>query len=191
MRTFLPAWILASMIACTAPVYVQPRASDPHAIVKLRSTFHHMYRSSLSQEIFLDEWAIDPRLYGDTQGRNADTVHIRIRPEPSWFTVRTVFSYLAARRVAKLHTVIEPVTCGSPSTGMPETCTRARTELRNETEYYTVIDASCEDRTFLRPNAGAVYLLQYDFYGNTDCRLTCFEQLPVPDGRFQLVPCPR
>jgi hypothetical protein len=191
MRTLVPALILAGMVACTPPAYVQPKPSEPHAIVKIRSTIHHRYRSNLSQELFLGEWSIDPRVYGATQGADADTVHVRVRPEPSWFTARTVFSHMAWRTVTRPHTVTESVPCGTSATGTPQTCTRSRTEHRTETEHYTVVDASCEDSTFLRPNAGAVYLIQYDFYGNADCRTTCFEQLPTPDGRFQLVGCPR
>lgn len=190
MRTLLPALIIVLMAGCTPPAYVQPKPSEPHAILKIRSTIHRKYRGGLGRSITLGEYAIDPRVYGAEQGGDARTVHIRIRPEPNWLTAYADFSYMDSRTVSRMRTVTESTPCGSSPTGTPQTCTHTRTEHRTETEHYTVTTASCQDRTYLKPRAGGVYLVQYDFYADADCRLTCFEQLPRPDGTFQLVACP-
>lgn len=197
MRQILSAaLILVSVAACTPPAYRQPAASERHAIVKIRSTIHRRYRTNLSHSIHLNEWSIDPRIYGTEQGADATTMHIRVRPESIWWHVRTVFSHQISQRVTRPHTVSERYACGSYTSGtgayrstQTRYCYRTRTENRTETRYQTVIDADCQGKTFMNPRAGAVYLVQYDFYGHNDCRLACFEQLPLPDGRFELAPC--
>ena len=52
-----------------------------------------------------------------------------------------------------------------------------------------VTDASCETRLSHLPVSGGVYLVQYDFYGDQACSVSCFRQLDRPGGEFQLVPC--
>lgn len=152
--------------------------------------------------------AIDARALDPGQAE-ASTVHLRVRPEPGVFSVVGYsFHYemqpqRRSRQVQERYSCMQQECTTSYSSsryggGSQRTCRSVSSSCtRSRTEYYTVMvqvevtDDSCRAAVPLAPGLGDMYLVQFDYLGENQCRLQCFLQTPQADGGFQLSPCPR
>ncbi len=60
---------------------------------------------------------------------------------------------------------------------------------RTVTERAHVTDAACQASVPHLPMAGAIYLVQFDFYAHRSCAVRCFRQVDRPGGELELLPC--
>ena len=160
--------------------YEEPTAAEPHALVKFRFLHHVTYRTSLAEILRLDGYDVAIPAGVPTEARLRA---VRVRPRPSEY--RFAVEYFHTVTSTRWETRTETYSCGTVSS--PQTCTRTVTQPVTHTDHVT--DASCEARLSHLPLAGGVYLVQYDFYGDQACSVSCFRQLDRPGGEFQLVPC--
>lgn len=192
----LPALLVG---ACRPPAYVQPEAHEPHAVLKIRHVVHAMRGREYGSTARLGEFSIDERTLDPGQEDSA-TVHLRVRPETAQFGVRGASFHTEMRQVQRYRTVQEPYTCyqqqcsyggksGTTCRSVSNTCYRSRQESYWVTEAVRVVDDECGRSTSFAPRPGGVYLLQFDYLGENDCKLACFEQVPQRDGTFELSPC--
>lgn len=188
---FASVVIAAACVACGQPRFVEPSPSEPHAIVKIRVVYHKRPGPSLRETITLDKFQI----VQEAAERQIDypfTRALRVPPRPTRWAVNATFYHSTTRQVQ--HQVAERYACGTTTTGsgvnMRSTtnyCTRYRTETRSET--VNVDDAVCSEIVNQVVREGAAYLLQYDFYEEGKCTLTCSEQTSAGNGSVALTPC--
>jgi hypothetical protein len=100
---------------------------------------------------------------------------IRVRPELADWRIASSFYHTYTTTQMQTTTY----SCGQT------TCTRATPVTVTQTVY----DGSCERALSFVPNAGAVYLLQYDFLAANQCSLLCMQQVPAGEGQFTNQPC--
>ena len=199
LRVLIPAASLAALaVGCRPPAYVQPEADEPHAVLKIRHVVHAKRGPGYASITRLGEFSIDERAL-DPELAEGATVHLRVRPEAAELGVSGASFHTEMRSVQKWRSVSESYSCpqqqcsygprGSTCQTVYNTCTRTRQESYYVTEAVRVTDDECGRTTSFSPRVGANYLLQFDYLGEGDCKLACFEQRPRPDGQFQLVPC--
>lgn len=204
MPRLLSILIVALVLAaCRPPAYVQPTETEPHALLKIRHVVHAQRGPIYGSSIRLGEFAIDERTIDPAQ-TNGGMVHVRIRPEYGDFGIFGTSYHYEMRTVTRYRTVQESYSCSQQecsTTGygssarqscrsVTRQCTRSRQESYQATESVVVTDDACGQRIAIAPRIGAVYLVQFDYLGENECRLSCFEQTPSPDGQFTLTPCP-
>lgn len=199
MPTRLSVLILLLASACRPPAYVQPTELEPHAILKVRHVVHQRRGPQYDSTIRLGRWSIDERTL-DTAPGSEGIVHVRVRPEAAPLRVGGVSYHYEQRMVTRYRTVNENYTCyrytcsgyGSSQRcgNQSSTCTRSRRESYQQLETVRVIDDQCAADSYLTPHVGGVYLVQFDYLGENQCNIQCFEQLPSADGQFTLQPCP-
>lgn len=169
--------------------YAEPRADEPHALMRVRAVHHHWAGPSLSERVQLNGYDIEMPPAVRTAPR---TRAIRVRPEPGAWSFETQFFHYRSRQELRPYTRQEP--CGTTTTGFgrsrrTETRYCTRTEQRWETVRDRIVDAACAAQVVHTPIAGGVYLVQYDFYAHGQCTAQCLRQLTQPDGTFRLIPC--
>lgn len=182
------------LLALTLPgcvrAYVEPGLDQPHALVKIRTLHHERSGPDLDLAVRLapdgDEYGIE--MPGDDSMRV-----VRVRPLPTRYRIVSSFSHT----VMQMQTVYESeqYQCGTTTSGSgsstyshPQYCTRQVPRQRMQS--VRVGDGDCEAAVFqVAPLEGAVYLLQYDYFGPGVCSMTCMRQLDTGGGTFQLVPC--
>lgn len=196
----LAVCVLGALGACV-PSFVQPAATDPHAVVKVRVAYHTESGPQLSQAVRIGEFAA-PISSPPGSVTTPYTQALRVPPSPTTWGFRSEFFHTVSHTRQVPVQVSESYSCGTytsttgygssaRSTTQTRTCTRTRTEYRTQTETQRVTDASCSVTLRHAPQAGGTYLLQYDFYGNDKCSLHCYRQTPTTDGQFKLEPCSR
>ncbi len=205
MPRLLPLLSLALLLgACRAPAYVQPSPTQPHALLKVRHIVHARRGMHYGSAVNIGRFSVDERTLEsvptESTESGSETIHLRIHPTPDVYAVRGFSFHYEQRMVSRTRTVQEPYSCterqcsgygtSQRCSTMYRTCYRSRTEHYSEMATVAVTDDAC-GRTFpLAPRHGAVYLMQFDYLGENDCRLTCFEQVSQLDGTFRLEACP-
>lgn len=201
MPRFLSVLIVGLVLAsCRPPAYVQPTETEPHAILKIRHIVHQRRGPLYSSAIRIGRFAVDERTIDATLA-DASTIHLRVRPAADTFGVFGTSYHTEQRMVTRYRTVQEPYSCpqqnctgGYGSTPRNcstsyRTCYRSRQQPYQQLETVNVTDDSCGQSFPLAPQVGSTYVLQFDYLGENQCQLSCFEQIPSPAGDFQLVPC--
>jgi hypothetical protein len=162
--------------------YEEPPITEPHALVKFRVLHHEpLPNTSLSESVRLDGYDIRLPDGAPTEPRLRA---VRVRPHPASYRFTT--EYFHTYSTTRTEYVTETYSCGGYGTNA-RTCTR--TVPRTVTDHHHVTDAACETGLSHAPLAGAVYVIQYDFYGAGACSASCYRQLDLPGGDFQLLPC--
>ena len=183
VRSVLPLIALAvAAIAAAGCVrrYQEPLPTEPHALVKFRILHHARFGDSLDEALRLDGYdvAIPPGVPTEARLRA-----VRVRPVASRY--RFVVDYFHTELRQRMEVRTESYSCGYGTNA--RTCTR--TVTRMVTDRVHVTDAACESTVPHVPIAGAIYLVQFDFYGHGSCAARCFRQLDGPGGEFELLPC--
>jgi hypothetical protein len=179
--------ILAS--GCT-PAFQQPAASEPHALVKVRLLHTERLGPNLERVVLINDHQLE---LPEVEEQDAPlTTAIRVRPEPTRWTVSAAFFHTSTR--TETRQVSEQYACGTQTSGVaPHTFTSTRycnrMVPRTETVTVRVNDATCKASFGQVPRDAGVYLLQFTFVADEQCTLSCFEQQPAADGTFTNSPC--
>jgi hypothetical protein len=199
MPRFLPVLILL-LAACRPPAYVQPTPDQPHAILKIRHIVHAQRGPMYASAVRIGEFAVDERTLEGGQNERA-IIHLRVHPGPDAFAVAGHSYHMEMQMVTRYRTVQESYSCPqqecsggygtSPRTCRTayRTCTRSRQESYQTMQSVPVIDDQCQAGFPLDPRPGATYLMQFDYLGENDCQMSCFEQVANGSGGFTLNPC--
>ena len=196
----LPA--LFALGACI-PAYHPPTLADPHATVKVRRTYDTQAGASLREALLVDGHLA---LRNDAPARLAIAPLIDaslVHPIPATFVMSSRFYHQELRSVYETYYEQEPhyetesydCSYGYGSNAVHSTCTRSVTRdvqvarQRYVTKWVDVTDAECQATTRFSPAKDRVYLLQYSFQEQGACSLSCFEQVPNPDGTFANSTC--
>lgn len=204
MPRFLPvltvALLFVALAACRPPAYVQPTPNDPHAILKIRHIVHARGGTSYGSRVGIGEFSVDERTLENPTG-DGSLIHLRVWPEPELYSVYGYSFHMEMRMVTRHRTEQQSYSCpqqqcsggygSSPRTcrTVYRTCTRSRQVPYQRLESVPVTDDQCTGTFPLHPVPGATYLLQFDYLGENQCRLSCFEQHPDGQGGFALAPC--
>jgi hypothetical protein len=197
LRGVLPVRALAALVLLFAlgsagcvRRYVEPGLDQPHALVKIRTLHHARSGPQLDLAVRIavedDEFGIE--MPGDDSMRV-----VRVRPLATSYRVVSAFFHTETRMRTVYET--EQYQCGTTTGGyghstysQPRYCSRQVTRQRLETVRFE--DGSCEARAVqFAPLDGAVYLVQYDYFGPGVCSMTCMRQLDTGGGTFQFVAC--
>lgn len=186
------------LASCRPPAYVQPSENEPHAILKVRHVVHARRGPLYDSSVGIGRFAVDERTLEDTSS-DASIIHLRVRPEAEMFAVAGTSYHMERRLVTRTRTVQEPYSCNQRTCSgygtsqhcytSYSTCYRSRQETYTEWQTVPVTDDACRMQFPLAPNAGSVYLLQFDYLGENQCNLSCFEQVSDSTGGFELVRC--
>ncbi|MBI5535276.1 MAG: hypothetical protein HY898_21290 [Deltaproteobacteria bacterium] len=156
------------------PLYVEPPPTAPHALVKIRIANHDAPGPSLEESLVLNKHRVKvPKTEGDFLVARASA--LRVRLEPAYWSMQTTFYHTYTTTSTQSYSY----GCGK------STCTGTRTV----TQTHRAIDGACKATVAFSPEVNQMYLLQYDFFANDQCRLQCMMQLPNAEGSFELTPC--
>lgn len=202
MPRLLPLLILTLFVgtACRPAAYVQPLLTEPHAILKIRHIVHARRGPMYASAIRIGEFSVDERTLEDVQS-DAAIIHLRIHPTPDAFSVRGESYHMESRLVTRYRTEQQSYSCPQQQCSgygtsrschtVYSTCTRSHQVPYTAHEMVPVVDDACGDTFPFAPRVGSSYLLQFDYLGENQCRLTCFEQVLDGVGGFVLSPCER
>lgn len=170
--------------------YTMPAANEPHAIVKLRISYHARAGTSLQQALMINGEAIDiPLGSGDL---DTTTTHaLRVREEPTQWAVSSMYYHveMRTRLVTEYRTETYSCTSGFGASQRTSTCRRQVPYQVMRTVPTQVPDMTCGARAPQMPRNGHVYVLQYDFFGESQCALRCYEQVRDSVGGFSMAQC--
>lgn len=178
--------------ACAPPAYVPPALSEPHATVVIRVLHHEVSGRDLVHRTLIDGREVSHAGRVAVVRGAPLTRAVRVRPVPIRWSFASVFSHTEQR----LQTVYETerYACGTQTSGYGST-TRTSTRYcsrqvpRQRWQTVRVTDGACEAVLLQTPHVGRRYVVHFDYNGHRSCRARCFEQTPLPGGRFQLTPC--
>lgn len=199
MPRVLPA-VTLTLLGCRPPAYVQPTPEQPHAILKLRHVVHQKGGASYASSVWVGRFAVDERTLGDEQAESS-SIHLRVRPNPDAFMVRGRSYHMEYKTVTRYRSEQESYSCpqqkcsgGFGTTPRScytayNTCTRSRQVPYQTQEWVPVTNDQCEAAFPFAPQAQKTYLLQFDYLGENQCKLSCFAQVANPAGDFTLTPC--
>lgn len=201
MPRLLSLLILVGVVlaSCRPPAYVQPTELEPHAILKIRHIVHARGGPLYSSAIRIGRFSVDERTLDDPQSESS-TIHLRIRPGTDTFGVEGTSFHMERRMVTRYRTQYETYSCPRQSCSgygssqrcysTYSTCTRSRQVPYTDWVTVPVTDDRCYRVVAFAPRVGGTYMVQFDYLGENQCELACFEQIPTPDGAFSLAPCP-
>jgi hypothetical protein len=197
MRRSLSTLTAALALGACVPYY-PPARGEPHALVKVRVAYHAQYQGDLQHAVYVNGQAVAVPL-PPASVQTPYTTALRVRPGPVRWKFVSAFQHKSTRTV-QLTQMGGPISCqlpaGSPGGDnplhgpLPGACTPYLPYPAPPTTEF-VTDASCEAKAehAVRPNE--IYLVQYDFYGDGQCRARCYIQVEAADGQFRLTPCSR
>lgn len=188
--------LLSSLAGCLP--YLQPRPDEPHALVKVRVAYHESYGSGLQHAVYLNALSVSvPLPKGSVE--TPYTTSLRVAPGRASWRFTAAFHHEERRMSQRLTPLPGPVSCSRPPTSagadsplhgpLAASCTSQPAATQTEFTTHSVVDADCTATTEHEARAGEVYLLQYDFYGDEQCSLRCYEQREADGGEFELLPC--
>lgn len=170
--------------------YTMPAANEPHAIVKLRISYHARAGTALQHGLMINGEAIDiPQGSGDLD--STSTHALRVREEPTQWAVSSMYYHMEmqTRMVTEYRTERYSCTSGYGASQRTSSCTRQVPYQVMRTVATQVPDMSCVARAPQMPRNGHVYVLQYDFFGESQCALRCYEQVRDAVGGFSMAQC--
>lgn len=196
------ALVLVLLAACGhGRMYEEPAPEEPHAILKFSVTYHAAPGPSLDEDLLLDGQRLAGPELGILTGRRFMRAY-RVHPRAASLRARSFFYHRVVVPRTEHYTEYERYPCGTTtsygSSGLGGTrssysttryCSRPVSRWRTVYDHRTIPDGECVSQARFTPEAGALYLIQYDFYGHGQCRFQCMRQYPTGGGEFQLSPC--
>lgn len=189
---WVPLLILLSTTGCP---YTFPKPNEPHAIVKIRRTYHQTRGEELREVALIDHHIALRREVYSRQASVPVTDAIRVHPRAAEWQWSGTFFHVEIRRVEERYTAIESCT-KRENRLQPDgtyrfetvitTCYVEKTRWVNKRE--EVRDGNCVHRFTLAPLVGHLYLLQLSYMGGNICNLVCLEQIRA-GAALQLMPC--
>lgn len=191
---------IALASACLPPPYRPPTANEPHAVVKFRRVYQESPGTSLNELLMIGEESLFRQGLSSSRASAPLNDAVLIHPRGAVFAASSAFSHTELRRVQETYYEQQPYhttesySCGT--SGSFRRCTRYVTRYRSVakqrwvTKYVSITDSSCSSQRSLLPREGGVYLLELAYRASGSCTLSCYEQIPLPDGQFKNQPCP-
>lgn len=185
LRGMQAGWFALSACALSSciPEYRPPALSEPHALVKVRLAYHAWSGPQLEQVVLIDQHGVKEIPAPVQGGEGVVTRPVLVRPGPAPWTVRTAFFHTYMTTRTESYSTSESYSCGKSM------CSRSVPHTRTVTQTVRVNDAVCERAMRHLAVQNGIYILQYDFFANERCSLTCFRQIQQPDGALANVPC--
>lgn len=195
VRPVLSALIaLLSLSACVRR-FEEPRPDEPHAVVKVRIVHHAQPGPRLAQVVRWNEHEValrPPTGYVPAESLRA----IRVRPEPARWSFGATYFHTVTRTEWRTDFRTERYACGTErsgsgrfSTTRTRYCSRQVPQRRLVTVTDRIVDGACQGAVLHQPIAGAMYVVQYDYFGGDRCTVQCLRQVGATDGTFRFVPC--
>jgi hypothetical protein len=196
----LPCLLLTLVVGGCASTYRPPTAQQPHAIVKFRRSYAGAAGTSLSEHLTVNGHDAYDSTVPAASAAVPRTHALLLHPGATTLVATGAFFHSENRVVTENYSVqvpysaTESYSCGTSKSF--RTCTRSVTHYRSETRTRTVMrtvrvtDAECARQRTLMAKVHDVYLIELLFQGSGVCRLSCFQQVPAPDGSFTTAPCP-
>ena len=189
--------LVALVVGCVQQ-YRPPAANEPHAIVKIRRSYHSFAGQSLRESAFIGDYEAMDNVR-PAQLDTSESLPIRVHPGPLTWRVGSNYFHTETRMVTETYYVQVPYSASeSYSCGYGtnyRTCYRTVTRYRSEPRTRHVMrnvevsDGSCAMQVDQMADVGHVYLLQYSYTGPGVCSLQCLEQIPSSPGQFTTQPC--
>ena len=195
---------IAALLGACIPEYHPPTLSEPHALVKVRRTYDTIAGSTLYEHLLVDDHSALSIRDPVELARVARVASSLVYPVPATFVMASSFTHQEMRLVEEqyyeqqMYSEFVSYDCSSGfgPNAVHRSCSRMETRYRPVTRYrmvsklVDVTDAACQASRRFAPVQDRVYLLQYTFQEHGACSLSCFEQIPNPDGTFQNATCP-
>jgi hypothetical protein len=188
------ALLAAACGAVSHPVYLSPKSSEPHALLKIRVVYRDAPSTSLDEQVTLDGLPL-PGLPLDTFRDRRYVRALRVRPGAQPFVVRSRFHHTVTESRVEHYTENEQYQCGTTTMGtppntyqQPQYCYRTVQKQRTRYETREVVDAECSREVTFVPVPGQIYLVDYEFHG-AECELRCAIQVVAARGQLSLAPC--
>jgi hypothetical protein len=195
---------LVSLLGACIPEYHPPSLAEPHATLKIRRTYEHYAGTTLRERLLVDDHSALSSQVPAGLSREARIDSSLVYPTPATFVMTSSFFHQEMQQVQEtyyeqeMYMDSESYDCSSGfgTSAVHRSCSRMVTRYRPITRYrwvsrlVDVTDAECSAQSRFSPAAEHVYLLQYTFQEHRACSLSCFEQLPNPDGTFTNATCP-
>ncbi len=190
---------IAGLSGACVPQYHAPTAQDPHAIVKIRRSYDTGGGTQLRERLLVDEHSAFAATVPAALGQSARTDSTLVWPVTADYAFLSDFFHLEQHQVLETYyeqvpyTDTESYSCGTGTSY--QSCTRSVTRYRSETrqrwvtKLEEVSDGACRRTVRFTAIPNSVYLVQYSYQEPNACSLSCFEQVPQPDGTFQNRPC--
>lgn len=169
------AWgALSILLASCVPSYVPPGPDMPHALLKIRRRYGAPFGPTLRETFTVSgETAFSREVSGY---RALSTMNNVVMARPGTITLTASAEFYHLQREPGY-----PIGyCGGPRYGMG--CYAPSRIVR-------VTDAFCSRSLELKVEKDEIYLLELAFVSEDVCRLVCYRQKPLKDGRFQMLPC--
>jgi hypothetical protein len=196
--TALVALALSLSLSSCVRRFEEPAPNEPHALVKVRIVHHASPGPDLSERVRWNDYAVAvPAPSATHAGPMRESIRaVRVRPELAQWRIDTRYSHTVVTQRMETRYRSEQYACGTETTGYGQTtstrtryCSRQVPYQELVTHHDTVVDGSCTNGAIHTPLAGAVYVLQYDYFGEDRCTMQCLRQLPATDGSFRFIPC--
>ena len=165
--------------------------NEPHATVKIRLNYHSPPQTNLEEVIAVAEHRLRVPPAVNRGSRRDGTVHHRIRPGVSAWSIRPSFTHSVQHQVREQYQ--EREACGTERVGYGATA-RTQTRYCNRTRYRTVfrtrtvVDGACDTRFLLDARAGSTYVVQFDYFGHHSCAVRPFIERVGTGGQLELFP---
>lgn len=188
MHRVLPVALMA--LAGCVSAYTPPRPDEPHAVAKIRVAYHASAGTGLHQVVTVDGHPVEvAEPVPGTDG--TATSATLVRPVDTTWEISSEFFHLEMRQVMETYYTTEYYSCmqGFGQHAHMGSCSRQVSHQRWVSRSVPVTDMACTTGVRQIPRVGAVYLLQYDFYGQDRCTLACLEQIPTGPQTFRMAPC--
>ena len=197
VRPVLSALIALLALSACVRRFEEPRLDEPHAIVKVRVVHHDSPGPQLAEDVRWNEYAVAVPSPMGAQPRESLRA-VRVRPELAQWAFATTYFHTVTRMEMRTEYRSEQYACCTETTGFGSTsstrtryCTRQVPEQRWVQVTDRIVDGACRAGVAHRPMAGAMYVVQYDYFGGDRCTVQCLRQLGATDGSFRFVPCGR
>lgn len=191
VRAVLSAVMLSLVLSGCVRRFEEARRDEPHAVVKVRVVHHATPGPLLAEGVRWNEYAVavpGARHAGSHGALRA----LRVRPEPSRWAFDTTYYHELRRMEYRTDFRTEQYPCGSDTSGYgvrTRYCSRQVPYQRLVTVVDRIVDGACSGAVVHRPIAGAMYVVQYDYFGADRCTVQCLRQVGATDGTFRFLPC--
>jgi hypothetical protein len=176
--------LATGLLSACAHDYRPPGQTEPHALIKLRLTYHAWPGPLLEQSVAVDGDdlreipAPTPQAAGGVAARQ-----VLVRPGKIGCSVQATFFHNDITTHAETYETSEEAPCGA------STCRQSRPHTRLVNRAERVDDATCTQGLRFPTERGESYLLEFDFQANQECTLKCHRLGRQAKGGPASLPC--
>ncbi len=187
---------LAFHAACgPPPIYQQPALDEPHAVLKVRVSYHATLPTTLEESMTLAGYTLPAPGPAELSPRHFVRA-FRVQPGLQTLRIRTHFFHNETRSHVESYYETQRYACGTTRSGYGSSsysttqyCSRSMPRTRTVYRTVRVTDALCERQAPMDFPPQSVFFVEYDFYGHGQCSTRCMLQTPDANGGFSFTPC--